>query len=118
MEIDRPARGFRTVSFVVTVAGLAVIIVTLGVMVVLATGRAAGETDEPTRDGLVRLAYVSMVLLGLAVVLLGWVVARHLGRRMRSIQRDLHHEPTPYVDAWSEAGRRAKAPEEDSESER
>jgi len=108
VEIDR-IRKFRTVSMVVTVIGLVVIAAVLTWLVVVTT-RQAQHSDERTREGLVRLAYVSLVLLGMTLVLLGWVVVRHLITRGG---RKADRRPTPYVNAWEEAGRRFQLDESD-----
>lgn|GEM_PF-2992689 len=116
MEVER-LRTFRRVSLVVTIAGLLGICVGLGVMIGLAAGqasRAAAEGLEARRDGYLQLAHVSMVLLGLAVVILGWVVVRRLldpVRRARRAGREL-----PYVNAWEEAGKRYQLAGDDDPS--
>lgn len=66
------------------------------------------------RPGLMRLAWLTLAVLGATLVLLLWAVIRAVGMRLRPE----HKGPTPYVDAWSIAGQRAcapKPPEDQSE---
>ncbi|MFB3891319.1 MAG: hypothetical protein ACE15C_04770 [Phycisphaerae bacterium] len=77
---------------------------------------AGAPTAAPAPQGLpkllARLAVVSIAMLCLTAVMLFWVVARFLMQRLRPEGR---HARTPYVDAWSLAGKRAK-PEEDEDA--
>lgn len=111
MDLDQSVTARRISSIVVTVL-LAVI--AAGMVYVVLTVTAATEgADEPTRKGLARLAWIGMLLLAVAVVLLVWSLARTLRLYLAKPQP---HAPTKYVDAWSEAGRRVQV-DEDEEDE-
>ena len=112
MDIDQSVTARKISSIVVTV--LLAIIAGGMVYVVLTVTAAVEGADEATRKGLARLAWIGMVLLGLAVVLLVWSLARTLRLYLAKPQP---HTPTTYVDAWSEAGRRVQVDDEDDEPE-
>lgn len=109
MEIDR-RQAVRAVNFMLTVVGLLVIAGAMGVMIAIAA-RAAPDSAPEAREYFYRLAWIAAAMLGLALVMLTWTVSRYLRRR----SRESRHEPTPYVDAWAEAGRRARVDDEDED---
>jgi len=108
MEIDR-RRKFRAVNFTIAVVGLAMIAAGLVVMIVITAGQ-AGQADQQVRKALARLALLSMALLGLTVVVLVWIVLHNVLERI-SLRKQ--QSTTPYVDAWTEAGRRLELTDED-----
>jgi putative copper export protein len=112
MDLEQSVTARRISSIVVTVL-LAVIAAGM-VYVVLAVTDAKEGADDPTLKGLARLAWIAMLLLAVAVVLLVWSLARTL---RLYLARPQPHTPTTYVDAWSEAGRRIQVDEEDDEDE-
>lgn len=99
----------RIVSSVVVTLLLAAMAVGL-VHVFVKAAAAAADADEKTRAALGRLAWVGMALVGMSAVLLLWSLARTL---RLCLPRRTRSEPTPYVNAWAEAGRRIRAPDED-----
>jgi len=108
VEIDRPKTS-RNVSFVVLFVGLAIIAAGLAVLLAMIAAEASGATGR-LRDYLVLLAWLSLSLLGLTLVMLTWVMIRYIVHRI-----DIRggRSSTPYVDAWSLAGRRFKLEEKD-----
>ena len=92
----------RVVRFVVVAGGLCAMAVCLGVLLMLVL-RQAQAVEGDARHYLVRLAWVCLVMLLLTLLILLWVAGRFVLDLMRA-QRP--PEPTPYVDAWAEAGRR------------
>lgn len=69
------------------------------------------QVDHPNQIGMARLAWASLLALGLVLILLLWAIMRFVSARMRP-QR---HAPTDYIDAWSLAGERMKLPDDDQE---
>ena len=103
MEIDR-SKTLSVLRHAILAVCLAAIAVGLGVMVFLAA-RQIPEAVGPKRKYFSYVALTSVLLLGATLVALGWVLIRlvtdRLGaRKARSV--------TPYVDAWSLAGKRFK----------
>jgi len=92
---------------------LAAIVAGLGVLTIL-TLRAAAAMEDPLRGRLVRLAWLSLALTALAIVMLAGLVVHFFRRRLFPPSP---HAPTPYVDAWAEAGRRYTLSESESEDE-
>ena len=92
---------------------LAAIAVALAMVVAMAAREVPGSAG-PKREYLYYLALTSLLLLGVTLVMLGWIVVRFVvywiaARRARSV--------TPYVDAWSLAGKRfqLKDPDENND---
>jgi O-antigen/teichoic acid export membrane protein len=108
VEIERPTR-FGTVKYVVLAISLLVFALVLGSMTVYAA-RKIHEADEATRKYVYYLAWTSLLLLGLVIVALIWIIARFLGYRARPSKSK---SATPYVDAWSLAGKRFKLKDAD-----
>ena len=112
MEIEKD-KAQRSLSFVVIVVGLLIIIGGLAWFGAAAVSAAGHAQDDQHRKGLMHLAWISLVLalpaLGLLVVV--------VGRRLRQVLiRPAETQPTPQVDAWAEAGRRFKLPEEEPDT--
>ena len=103
MEIER-ARIYRTINLVLIVAILFLIAAASTAMLVTAT-RAAGlvRDNPPIRRLVARMALLSAATLGLALVLLLWVLMRAAAGALRARKP---HQPTEYVDAWAAAGER------------
>ncbi|MFP3936809.1 MAG: hypothetical protein ACLFVW_00615 [Phycisphaerae bacterium] len=112
MEVKRPSAA-RTISFAVLFASLIIAAGMLTVLLVTALGRAEATEDAELRDLLVRTAWAALALLAVDMVLLLWGAARFLSRAFGSTPP--RRPPTPYVDAWSEAGRRLNVEDEDDE---
>jgi heme/copper-type cytochrome/quinol oxidase subunit 2 len=112
MTIEQERRS-RTVNFVVVVALLVLLVVGLAVLFAV-TAQGAGKDASPAiQKYLARLAGLSMALLATTLLLLAWVVARHVLSRLRPEG----HPPTPYVDAWALAGKRLRLKAEPKEGE-
>lgn len=108
-------RAIRWNSILLVVL-LIVIAVGLGWLTVM-TAQAAAATrdqDQALAKRLGELAWLSLALLGMTLILLLWSVMKLLRGPFVSIRR---HEPTPYVDAWSEAGQRLKIDDTDRPGE-
>jgi len=111
MELD-PDKPARSASFVFVVLGLVAICAGLGAMLYVTTAAVGGVTDEPTRKLLLRLAWGSLALLCVALVLLMWAVLRHI---RQAVTGSPPLPPSQYVNAWELAGKRFKLPEEDED---
>ena len=103
MEEERINR-WRTISFTVVIAVVALIVAGCSIMLAITT-RAAQEAraNPDLRKVLVRLALLSASTLGLALMLLLWSIMRFVGYRF---QAGYKHHRTPYVNAWAVAGER------------
>jgi len=95
----------RTAHFVILIAALVVIVVGLAALTVLAAQAAGAVSDARVQKLLLRLAWLSLVLLGMTLVLLLWAAMRFVRSRIRFTKG---RTETPYVDAWSLAGKRFK----------
>ncbi len=114
MEIDPEPAG-RNISQIILIVMLAVMAGGLFVVTAMAANLAGEVENIDQRRVLARIAWVAISLMGLALVVLLWTVMRYFRSRMQLGQ---HREPTPYVDAWSLAGKRMQVPtEEDDEDE-
>ncbi len=114
MEIDEnhiKARRERTISFVVITVFLIGCAITLGLLIAMIAAN-IGDADGKTKHLLGRFAWICTVMLGVTLVFLFWHVMRFLRFRMSGGEK---FSPTPYVNAWSEAGRRMQVPPEDDE---
>ena len=112
MEVNRPNPA-RTVSFAVLFTSLIVAAGVLAALLAIVL-RQAETADEPeVRRLLMVVAWTSLVLLAVDMVLLLWGAARMLSRRYGWPQK--RRPPTPHVDAWAEAGRRARLEADDEE---
>jgi hypothetical protein len=113
MEVEKD-KVQRSLSFVVLIVGLLVIIAGLGCLAAAAMSEAGHAKGDEHRKGLMHLAWLALVLLLPALGLLVMVV----GRRLRQVLiRPAEPRPTPHVDAWAEAGRRFKLPEEEQKGD-
>ena len=104
MDVET-AETSRSVSFSLVVLGLVILGVGLGAMVAITTRAAMEIGDEPARKLLVRLAWISVTLLLITVLLLVWAVMRHIRYRLHSLPEP---KPSQYVNAWELAGKRFK----------
>jgi len=80
--------------------------------IAVATSAAAVASDPAAKRALVRLAWLALAMLALDVLVSFWLVVRILFSRSR------HQHvggSTPYVDAWSAAGRRFQLDDTDEE---
>ena len=110
----RPGRRSRTVSFFFVVFGLALLAAGLGVMLVVTLRGAREIPDNVTQRLLLRLAWLSLLLLCLTLILLLWSVIRHVRYRL---QWDAPVKRSEYVNAWELAGKRFQLPDDDDEEE-
>jgi len=104
----------RSASFAIVFLGLIVICVGLGAMMFITIEAATAIDDQATRKLLVRLAWMSLVMLCLALMMMVWVLLRYVRYRMRDGQQA--PEPSKYVNAWELAGKRFQL-NEDNEPE-
>lgn len=111
MELD-PGRPARSASFAFVVLGLTAICAGLGAMLFVTTSAADGVADLPTRKLLARLAWGSLALLCVALVLLVWAVMRHV---RHALAASAPLKPSEYVNAWELAGKRFQLPDEDED---
>lgn len=101
-------------------ANFTVLVVMLGglsgglTVLVLLAADAAAAAEAGVRETLLHLAWIGVLLLALALLLLAWVVFRHLRRRL---SEGASRKPTAYVDAWQEAGRRIKLDRQDADED-
>ncbi len=114
MAIEDDTTSHST-SFAVILVGLAVICVGLGAMMFITIDAASTATDLATRKLLARLSWLSLVLLCLAVLMTTWVIMRYVRHRLRGVAA-APAEPSSYVNAWEEAGKRFEL-NEDNEPE-
>ena len=103
-----PAPLYRALDFAAVAVVLIALCMGLGVLAAM-TADAAGETEGPVREYLIRLAWLAVALLGLAVVMLGWLTVRYINFRLR---RRGPAKPTRYINFWALAGERFKLPPE------
>ncbi|HUS91868.1 MAG TPA: hypothetical protein VM695_08460 [Phycisphaerae bacterium] len=108
MEIDSDS-GPRLGSFGVVVGGLLALAVGLGAMLVITIREASAMTDPAARKLLLRLAWLSLVLISLDLVMLLWCVLRHIRDRMEA---EPPPKPSKYVNAWELAGQRIRLEDE------
>ncbi len=111
MEIDRQST-LHAVSFAIVVVTLIAICAGLAVMIVITT-RGAKEAEGAMEHYFYRMAWLSLALLALSIVVLVWVVIHHVSGRLG---RKSSRPPTQHVDAWALAGKRFKL-EEDSDQQ-
>jgi membrane protein implicated in regulation of membrane protease activity len=111
MELD-PGKPARSASFAFVVLGLVAICAGLGAMLYVTTSAAAGVTDVPVRKLLLRLAWGSLTLLCVALVLLVWAILRHI---RQALAPSAPLPPSEYVNAWELAGKRFQLPEDEDE---
>ncbi len=112
MEIDDVKRAARIVNLVVTVVLLLILAAGLGVIAILSAQVAAHVGSGADRHLLGWLSAVAMTLLSLVLVLLFWVIVRHVRARLSA---GGEKKATPYIDAWAESGKRFKLDKEEDE---
>ncbi len=106
MDVNR-TRRIRTASFYAVTFLLLMLVGGLVATLAVLT-QAVDAVDADTRPLIARAAWFTLVLLGVAVILLIWEILRFIRHRMGFRGR----EAGGYVDAWSEAGRRIQTDEE------
>lgn len=107
METLTDRQQGRSSSFAITLVFLVGMAVGLAILLGMILHGVAGA-EGASRKLLSRLAWISMAMLGLTLVMLFWIVAHYLMGRFRP----QGHQPTEYVDAWKLAGQRVKPPQE------
>lgn len=111
VENDNPAPPVSAVL----VAGVLVLLASgLVAQIALATGAAAGVSDPAVKKLLARLAWLALAMLALDVVVSFWLVVRVLSARSRRLHIG---GSTPYVDAWSTAGKRFQLDDSDGQDD-
>lgn len=102
MEIEQ-RKILRSIDFAIVAVLLVALGAGLGALLYITSSQASVETEPRTRGYLLRLAWLSLAMLLLTVLIFTWVVVRYAAHRFK---RSKPHEPTAYVDAWALAGRR------------
>lgn len=98
------AQYTRATNFAVLVIAMVVwIMVMTGVLYLVL---ASVPHNPEQRDYLLGLAYLTMGVLGLSVVLLIGIIAHYAASRLKPPTKQSAH--TEYENAWAEAGRRLK----------
>jgi Na+-driven multidrug efflux pump len=97
----------RRVGYLLLAVCLVLLTVGLAGIIVMVSS-AYGPADEAARRVLLRMAWVASVSLGLTLIMLLWVVIRWVRLRIKLPPKT---QPTEYIDAWSEAGKRMPAPD-------
>jgi len=98
------------VSFGFVVIGLLALAAGLIAILIIAMQGAMQFQDLPTRKLLLRLGWLSLVLLMLTLILLIWAVLRHVRYRLRAAEPPVRSE---YVNAWELAGKRFRLEDHD-----
>jgi hypothetical protein len=111
MDLD-PGKQARSVSFAFVVIGLVAVAAGLGAMLYVTASAVGGVADLPTRKLLARLAWGSLALLCVTLILLVWAVMRHIRQALTAAEP---LKPSEYVNAWELAGKRFQLPEEDGD---
>lgn len=109
MEVRERPDG-QLINSAVLIVALAAIVGGVTYLMLSSLQAAAHVADPLTKRILVRLAWVALLLLALAVILLVWAIMRLIRSRI-SFRRS--HSRAPYVDAWALAGQRVQLDEED-----
>jgi len=112
MEIER-RRKSRSIGFIVMVVALAGTCVAAACLLSVSAG-AVADADPKAQKGLARVAWLSMVVLGLSLLLLSWVLLRWI---IYLVRPKGHAPHTPYVNAWSLAGERFKLDRDDQDDD-
>jgi heme/copper-type cytochrome/quinol oxidase subunit 2 len=112
MEIEQ-ANRLRVVGFVVLIVALALIVAACTALFTI-SAHAAAITQKPVQKVFARMALLSAATLGLSLLLLLWAVMRFVSSRIRPPGE---HAATPYVDAWTEAGKRFQLKKGEGEEE-
>ena len=109
VELDKRAPG---VSALLVAGALVLLAGGLVAQIALATSAAADATDPAAKKTFVHLAWLALVMLAFDALISFWLVVRVLSARSRRLHIG---GPTPYVDAWSAAGRRFKLDDSDQD---
>ena len=104
-------RAARATSFAITMLALVVIAAMLtGLLLWLLNSAGVKPGTEPVdtqrQKDLVRLAALVTAALVITVLVMLYLVARYIAQRVLASPEK--HPPTPYVNAWTEAGRRLR----------
>jgi hypothetical protein len=102
------------VSFVFVVVGLGALSAGLVAMLAITTQGVLSIPDLPTRKLLLRLAWLSLLLLCVTLLLLVWAILRHVRYRLHS---GPPWKPSTYVNAWELAGKRFKLEDQNDEGQ-
>ena len=109
MTHPNTSRALNSILLVVLLGAMAAALAALTIV----TARAAAAAEDPDLQRVVaRLAWLTLVLLAVTLLLLLWAVMRLVRSRLPRPRRSA---PTPYVDAWALAGRRFKLPKDEPE---
>ncbi|MGC9455153.1 MAG: hypothetical protein ACP5HU_09850 [Phycisphaerae bacterium] len=114
MEVRRPSAA-RTISFAILFASLIIAAGMLVALLVTMLDRAEATDDPELRRILVRVAWATLVMLAVDMLVLLWGAMRFMSRVLGAPPP--RRPPTPYIDAWAEAGRRLKLEEQDEDDE-
>ena len=104
-------KTFQAVNFAIVITSLVLIAVVLGVLLAL-TMHGAAQAEGKSRDYLLRLAWLTLAVLVMTILLLGWVIVHRIAL---AHQRGGKRSTPPYINAWSLAGKRFCAEEEDED---
>ena len=113
MEEMTSHRRLRRVTFVLSASILLGLILFVSAVLVVSLRQAGQETDA-RQEGWVRLALLSVGILGVLLVVLVAIVSRRLAG---AVSRRRRLEPTEHLDAWAVAGRRFRLPPEQGDAE-
>jgi uncharacterized BrkB/YihY/UPF0761 family membrane protein len=113
--LEPPPQRTEWAKFLMPLAFLFVMACVLGTLLVLMVTHfakvvPATEAAKAERQGMIRLALVCAVLLGLTLVVMFWMIVRFVGLRVRP---PVERPATKHVDAWSLAGQRLKLSDEE-----
>ena len=106
MTTDKPT---GPVSFGGVAAGLVALAAGLVAMLVITMRAASSMADPAAKKLLVRLAWLSLVLLSLNLLMLLWCILRYIRYRIH-MQPPI--KPSTYVNAWELAGKRFQLEDE------
>lgn len=112
MEIDRQ-RTLHVASFTIVMVTLTAVCAGLVAMIVIATQGAKG-TEGVTKNYYYHMAWLSLALLALNVLVLVWMVIHRISGRLG---RRSPRQVTEHVDAWAVAGKRFKLEEDPDEQD-
>jgi membrane protein implicated in regulation of membrane protease activity len=116
--MDRqPPEGRPSIRYVRVLVSLAVVAAAMCVLMWLSLDAASGldgSTPEmrARRKGLYYIGWISLAMASLAAVLAVWVAMRWAKARSAPTE----HIETPYVDAWSLAGKRLKVEDDEDDN--
>jgi hypothetical protein len=111
MEV-KPPSSRQKMGLAALIVCLVLVAAGMGVLLYV-TLHSVDQVKSYQRPGMIRLAWVTLLVLAVVLVLLLWALIRIIALRLRPQP----HEQTPYVDAWALAGRRADAPKPDGDDQ-